>query len=132
MRFLLDTHVLVWWYQASPDLPDSYKQLLMSAEKGNEPVGVSIISLWEIALLESRGRIRFSASVDQWFLSLEKSSWLHILPLKSSIVLESTRLGEEFHKDPADRMIVATARCEKLKLLTVDEKICKSGLVAIV
>ena len=131
VNFLLDTHILIWWFQGASDLPSRYKQLLVDAEQKESPIGISIISLWEIALLQSRGRVRFSISLDHWFSELEVSPWIHILPLKSSIILESTRLGETFHKDPADRMIVATARCENLKLLSVDEKICQSGLAII-
>ena len=131
MKYLLDTHILVWWYLNSNQLKKSYLALIDECEKNSEPVAISIISLWEIAYLASKGKINFSYSIDRWFSELDKDTWLQILPLTGSIILESTRLGKNFHKDPADRLIVATARQEGLKLLTADKKIIDSGSVVV-
>ncbi len=132
MKYLLDTHILIWWYLGSPELSEAYRQLLETLEKKGEEVGVSIISLWEISLLQARGKIQLSIALDEWFSDLESNRWIHVLPLSGPIVLESTRLGETFHKDPADRLIVSTARCVNLKLLTKDDKIRTSGSVIVV
>jgi PIN domain nuclease of toxin-antitoxin system len=129
MRLLLDTHILLWWQLDHPDLPARYRALLDNAE--NERPCLSIISIWELAKLESSGRIRVIGSIDNWLEELESNPSLEVLPLSSRIILESTRLGERFHKDPADQLIAATARCHGLKLMTQDERIRRSGTVVI-
>jgi PIN domain nuclease of toxin-antitoxin system len=129
MRILLDTHILLWWLLDHPDLPARSRTILENAE--SERFCLSVISLWEIAKLESAGRIRITNSIDAWFENLESHPSLEILPLNSKIILESTRLGDRFHKDPADQLIAATARCHGLKLMTLDERIRRSGAVAI-
>lgn len=132
--YLLDTHILIWWYLGSPDLPKRYLEILKELEaRESSPgvVGISIISLWEVAQLVDRGRIHVPISLDRWFQEIEESSWLTVFGLSHLTILESVRLGTKFHKDPADRFIVATARMERLKLMTVDQKIIESGVVTI-
>ena len=129
MKLLLDTHILLWWYLDSPEIPKKHLVQLNEAEGKGEPLGLSIISLWEIAKLVSSGKIQVSFSVDHWFQQLEDDPIVRILPLSSSIILESVRLGEKFHKDPADQLIVATARFYGCRLMTVDERIVNSGTV---
>ena len=132
--YLLDTHILVWWYLGAPELPKKYLEILRELEeKGSSfgVAGISVISLWEVAQLVERGRIHVPISLDRWFQEIEESSWLTVFGLNYLTVLESVRLGTKFHKDPADRFIVATARMEKLKLMTVDQKIMDSGVVTI-
>jgi PIN domain nuclease of toxin-antitoxin system len=131
MRLLLDTHILIWWQLDRPELPAKYRTILETAEAKQEKFCLSVISLWEIAKLESSKRIQVLGSVDTWLEELESHSSIEILPLNSRIILESTRLGDGFHKDPADQLIAATARCHGLKLITVDERIRSSGVVAI-
>lgn len=131
MRLLLDTHILVWWQLDLPELPNKYRVLLESTEAEQEKLCLSVISLWELAKLESAKRLRTLGSIDTWLEDLESHPSIEILPLNSRIILESTRLGERFHKDPADQLIVATARCHGLKLLSMDERIRRSGAVAI-
>jgi PIN domain nuclease of toxin-antitoxin system len=131
MRLLLDTHILIWWQLDRPELPEKYRTVLEAAEAEQEKFSLSVISLWEIAKLESSKRIQVLGSIDTWLEELESHSSVEILPLSSRIILESTRLGGRFHKDPADQLIAATARCHGLKLVTVDERIRSSGVVAI-
>jgi PIN domain nuclease of toxin-antitoxin system len=131
MKLLLDTHILIWWQLDLPELPLKYRTLLDTAEAEQEKLCLSVISLWELAKLESAKRIRILSSIDSWLDELENHPNVEILPLNSRIILESTRLGTHFHKDPADQLIAATARCHGLKLLTVDERIRRSGAVAI-
>jgi PIN domain nuclease of toxin-antitoxin system len=131
MRLLLDTHILIWWQLDRPELPAKYRTILENAEAEQEKFCLSVISLWEIAKLESSKRIHVLGSIDTWLEELESHSSIEILPLSSRIILESTRLGGRFHKDPADQLIAATARCHGLKLVTADERIRNSGVVAI-
>jgi PIN domain nuclease of toxin-antitoxin system len=130
MKLLLDTHILLWWFLDAPELPPSFATTLDRLEREGTPLFVAAISLWEIAKLASLKRISLSISLDEWFSSLESDPLLEILPLTGAVALESTRLGESFHKDPADQIIAATARCHGLKLMTVDGRILESGAVA--
>ena len=89
------------------------------------------MSLWEIAKLVERGRLTLELPLDECLEQLEKSSTWLVLPLTARIAAESTRLGVRFPADPADQVIAATARCQALTLLTVDERIVDSGAVAV-
>ncbi len=131
MKYLLDTHILLWWYLDSPQIPSRYNQILDRLEQHEEEFGISIISLWEITKLISLQRIHVNFSLDQWFAELEEDPLLKIIPLSGSIILESSRLGRQFPKDPADQIIAGTARYHELHLMTVDQKIIDSGMVAI-
>lgn len=128
---LLDTHILLWWYCDSPKLPHDYNVYLDHAESTNEVIGVSIISLWEIAKKASLNRITLAMSLDNWFQELEDDPLIELIPLNGEIILESTRLGSHSPKDPGDQLIVSTARCKGLKIMTVDEQIRESNVVLV-
>lgn len=128
---LLDTHVLLWWYLDDPQLPQAMTPHLVQAES-QDGFAISIITLWEIAKLVEVKRFHPEFSLDEWFDELEGDPKVWVIPLDANIILESTRLGPTFHRDPADQFIAATARCRHLRLLTADERIRKSGVVALV
>lgn len=130
MKYLLDTHVVVWWLTDDRKLRKDHARLLERAERSGASVGLSAISLWEIAKLVERGRLALSVSVDECLDQLETSAAITILPLTARVAVESTRLGARFHSDPIDQIIAATARCHALTLLTADERIIESGVVA--
>ena len=130
MTYLADTHVVVWWHLASPELPATYRRLLQEAESRGPRVGVSAITLWEIAKLYERGRLRLNASLDQCLADVEGSAAFDVLPLTASVAAESLRLGPAYPRDPADQLIGATARCFGLSLLTVDRLIRSSKAVS--
>lgn len=131
MKYLLDTHVVIWWLTDDRKLSRGYAKLLERSERSGSAVGLSAMSLWEIAKLVERGRLELTQSVDECLEQLETSEFVSILPLTGRVALESTRLGARFHADPIDQIIVATARCHGLALLTVDERIIESGVVAV-
>ena len=133
MKYLLDTHILLWWFENHPKLPKKYSLLLDKIENAEEvtPVAVSIISFWEIAKAIEYDRLKLEFTPDQWFEDVEDHPLIEVLPLTRQIVLDSTRLGPSFHKDPGDQLIAATTRCHELRLMTVDDRIIKSGVVAI-
>ena len=131
MTYLADTHIVVWWHLGSPELPDPYRRLLEQAEARGPRIGVSAISLWEIAKLHERGRLQLSASLDQCLADVEGSPAFDVLPLTASIAAESLRLGPGYPRDPTDQLIGATARCFGLQLLTVDRSIRASRAVAV-
>ena len=131
MTYLLDTHVVIWWLTDDRKLSKRHAKLLEQSERSGRVVGLSAISLWEIAKLVERERIELTQSVDDSLEQLETSAFVSILPLTGRVAIESTRLGARFHSDPIDQLIVATARCHGLALLTVDERIIESGVVAV-
>jgi PIN domain nuclease of toxin-antitoxin system len=132
VTLLVDTHVLVWWYVDSADLPAEFRSLLERLESKGQAAGVCAISLWEIAKLVERGRLQPTIALDELLEQIELDPLFQVLPLSGRIAAESTRLGPSFHKDPADQLIVATARCHGLRLMTCDEAIRRTNVVALV
>ena len=88
-----------------------------------------MISVWEIGMLIAKGRLALSMSADDWLLAVQSVPNVHLLPLTAGIAIDSTRLPGSFHGDPADRMIVATARAINAPLVTADRKIRAYGHV---
>ena len=131
MKYLLDTHVAVWWFFADRKLDRDHARILERSDRAGEELGLSAISLWEIALLAARDRLDLPQPIDECIALLETNARLAILPLNGRVAIESTRLGTRFHSDPADQLIVATARCHGLTLLTSDRRVIESGIVAV-
>ncbi len=127
---LLDTHILLWWYLDDTHITPTIARKITEAERTGG-LGISAITLWEIAKLVQHERFQPEFSLDDWFAELEADPGVTIYPLSARAILESTRLGSKFHKDPADQIIVATARCYGIPLLTIDTQIRKSGLVSL-
>ena len=130
MKHLLDTHVLVWWLAGDKKLRREHAKILQRSEQAGTSVGISAISLWEIAKLVERGRVVLDQAVDEALSAVEANSFLHVVPVSARIAVESTRLGANFPSDPVDQLIAATARCLGLTLLTVDERIIKASVVS--
>lgn len=118
---VLDTHIWVWWVHGSDRLTQTQLDVIEANEDG--VIGVSAISLWEIAKLVENGRLELPVSLEKWFAQALNYPGVQIIELTPEIATESTRLPGEFHRDPADQIIVATARVMKCKLVTSDEKI---------
>src|SRR5437867_2778193 len=132
MQLLLDTHALLWWMADEERLTRHQREALERAEQSEERFGVSAITFWEMAKLLERGRLHLPRAVDPLFHDLETHPQIELYPLTPRIALESTRLGPKFHTDPADQIIAATARVHGLRLVTADQRIRKSGVVAVV
>jgi PIN domain nuclease of toxin-antitoxin system len=118
---LLDTHVWVWWVNESP--MGSKDMLRIIQEHQDDGLGVSIISCWEVAKLVERGRLELSTPVEHWIEQALAYPGVELLELTPRIAVESTQLPGEFHRDPADQMLVATARVYDIPLLTADSKL---------
>ena len=86
-------------------------------------LGVSIISCWEVAKLVERGRLELTMPVERWIEQALTYPGIELLQLTPRIAVESTQLPGEFHRDPADQMLVATARVYDIPLLTADSKL---------
>ncbi len=129
---LLDTHILVWWRTTPEKLSPEQNRVLIGLEKRGQPAGISAITLWELAMMVERGRQEINVPLDIWLEEIESHPMLSVLPVSATVAVESVRLGDGFHRDPADQIIVATAHCHRLPLLTADERIRNWGKVALV
>ncbi|MCX6631265.1 MAG: type II toxin-antitoxin system VapC family toxin [Candidatus Solibacter sp.] len=129
-RFLLDTHVVVRWLYEPKKLSREQRVVIEDAERRGESVGVSAMSLLEIALL-NEGRKRLSVRLDQVFHELDTNPALRIIPITTGVAYEVAALGDSL-RDPGDRVIVATARVHRLRLLTADQRIIESRLVPVI
>jgi len=130
--YLLDTHIFFWRAVEPGRLSEAQDRLLDRAEAAGEPVGVSAISLWELAMLARRGRIEPPKVMDLWLGEIESDPGIVVLPLTGRIAAEAAAMGAEVPNDPADRIIIATARCHGLPLLTADQRIRDAGVVAVI
>lgn len=118
---VLDTHVWVWWVHEDERLTQAQREAITANE--TDTVGVSAISCWEIAKLVEYGRLELPSPLEEWFEQALNYPGVQLLALTPEIAIESTRLPGEFHRDPADQMIVATARVYGCPLVTSDDKI---------
>ena len=119
---LLDTHVLIWYLTGSEEMSQTASEVISSSFR-SRGVGIADMTLWEIAMLVERGRVVFDRDVRQWLEDLSGLPNFRTLPLSAAIATLSTRLPGEFHNDPADRLIVATAIDRAVPLVTRDQRI---------
>lgn len=119
---VLDTHTLVWWVTGDPMLSKKARAAI-EREQPDGDIIVSSISAWEIAMLVQRERLVLSMDVGSWLSTVAQIESVRILPVDVEVATKSVELPGEFHKDPADRMIVATARKLAVPLVTKDDKI---------
>lgn len=117
---LLDTHIWLWWINGGHHL--SEKHSLILRENLNQGLAISMISCWEVAKLVESQRLKLAIDIKSWLTQATKPP-LTIVPLTLDIVLSSTQLPAPFHRDPADQIIVATARELDIPLMTADQKI---------
>ena len=129
-RFLLDTHIVVRWLYESKKLSREQCRVLDDVERHRECVGVSAMSLLELAFL-NEGKQRLSFRLEKVFYELDTNPVFRIIPLTTDGALEMVALGESL-RDPGDRVIVATARVHRLRLLTADQRIIESNLVPVI
>jgi PIN domain nuclease of toxin-antitoxin system len=126
---LLDTHVWIWWLSGGGNLSAAeYRARELSAE--TETPKLSAISLWEVQTLYSLRRLSFHLPFESWLLEATSPDAVRVVPIDTSVILELNRMPP-MHGDPADRLVVATARAHDLPLATHDRRIRKSGLVKI-
>lgn len=118
---LLDTQIWVWWVVGDSRMTTE-QETLVKANEGTG-IGVRAISVWEVAKLVERGRLQFSCPVLDWLHQALAYPGVRLLELTPEIAVESTQLPGSFHRDPADQIIVATARHLQIPLLTADGKI---------
>jgi PIN domain nuclease of toxin-antitoxin system len=120
---LLDTHVWVWFMSGDQTklAPDIVRRIEGAIQGGQ--CFVSVISIWEVALLVTKGRLHLGGSVDAWVAVARRPPGVLVSELSPEVAIESTRLPAPFHSDPADRILVATARTVGAVLVTSDQRI---------
>ncbi len=118
---LLDTHIWYWWVGESPRLLDAHRALIDARRP--EGLGLSIISVWEVAKKNQLGKLELDRPLAEWIDIALGFPNLILLPITREIVLDATALPNGFRSDPADELIVATSRVLGLPLLTMDQKL---------
>jgi PIN domain nuclease of toxin-antitoxin system len=117
---VLDTHIWIWWVDDNQQRLTARQRELIQQHQP-QGLGVSIISCWEVAKAVESQRLTLSCGVDEWLNLALSYPGVRLLDLTVQIVLESTKLID-FHRDPGDQMIVATANVNGCPVLTADQK----------
>lgn len=118
---LLDTHVW-WWCVTEPaQLSDKATRTITRAKADQR--AIASISIWEFAMMAARKRIELRIPVSKWLTRAIRDTGISVIELSPEIAVESCSLPGVFHSDPADRIIVATARVHNMSLVTKDRKI---------
>ena len=120
---VLDTHALIWWVNGDARLSATAAAAIKDARGNEGQILVSAITAWEVAMLVERGRIALAMDLDQWLRTVESMEGVFMVPITSQVAAQSATLPGVFHKDPADRMIVALARELNAPVVTADDKI---------
>jgi PIN domain nuclease of toxin-antitoxin system len=120
---LLDTHVWIWWVDGDARLTPVQRSHVEEHEASG--LGVSVISCWEVAKLVELNRLELRVPVTEWIEQALAYPGIRLLYLTPRIAVESTQLPQSFHRDPADQIIVATARIRRCPLLTADARILR-------
>jgi len=119
---VLDTHIWLWWISNPEYLSTLARQTIEQAVSAKGII-ISSISTWEVALLVEKGRLELSIELRDWIRKTEDLPFVRFMPVDNTIALRSLTMPGNFHPDPADRIITATAMTMGLPLITKDDKI---------
>ena len=120
-RLILDTHAWIWSAEGAPGRLGPRALTAVEQAARDATLAVSAISVWELAMLVKRGRLRLASAVGSWIEASLRPPGVRIIPVGTALALDSVQLPDfDHHKDPADRLIVATARRHGT-LLTCDQ-----------
>lgn len=120
---LLDTHVWIWALQGGHPLLSPQVLDLIERVSLRGAVWMSVITVWEVALLDARGRVQLWQPVLDWVGTALTKPGVQLLPFEPEIAVASTRLPGDPHGDPADRILMASARVTGAPLVTCDGRI---------
>ena len=119
---VLDTHVLIWVVDGDSRLGPTARAAIDEAGRA-DGIAVSAITPWEVTLLAEKGRLRLGSDAAVWINTVLDLPGVHLVPIEAAIAIDSVRLPGNFHADPADRLIIATARYCRAPLTTADRAI---------
>jgi PIN domain nuclease of toxin-antitoxin system len=122
MPTLLDTHAWVWWVTSDSRLSRTAKEKIDKAQSADD-LWLSLISVWEVAKKVEKEQLILDRPVDDWIDAAIMVQGLHVWELTRPILIQSCALPGPFHGDPADQLIVATARHHEAVLITKDRRI---------
>jgi len=126
MAPLIDTHVWIWWLTRLPRLPS---RIMAALDDARERPLLSVASLWELSILVEAGAIELRPNPSAWLEQAVHPETVRLTQITRAVVEELFRFPKKFPRDPADRIIVATARALDVPVLTYDRGIKTSGLV---
>lgn len=115
---VIDSHVLYWWLEGFPHLSTKAANAFRDAPSST-PLHIAPVTFWELADKERRGRFESRRPVSEWPALIARVPWIHVVDTDSAIWLAAARL-EWNHRDPADRLIAATALSRGVPVLTKD------------
>ena len=119
---LLDTHIWIWLINGDKSLSGS--EFLKKLSKETAPqIHISVISVWELAMLEQKNRVSLPFPCQEWVRRATTDTGIKITPLSPEIAIESAQMSGTFHGDPADRMIITTSIHQQATLVTRDTDI---------
>jgi len=119
---LLDTHYWIWLQSGDTERVHARFRFALQQAASAGALLLSAISVWELAMLEAKGRIELHAPCEEWVKEALATPGLRLVPLTPEIAIDSTRWPEPFHGDPADRIILASARRMGARLVTRDQR----------
>jgi PIN domain nuclease of toxin-antitoxin system len=122
MKYMLDTHTWIWWHMNPQKLSQKVKKIIADTNRYDEII-LSAISPWEFSKLLENKKVGISCDPEDWINSALDMPKFRLVPLSPVLAYRSTVLPQPFHNDPADQIIVATAREENATILTKDERI---------
>lgn len=127
---LLDTHLWLWWLLGDSRITGTETDFLDGLSADKRPY-LCDISIWEAALLVEKGRVELDCSLADFLEKAASPATVRVLPITARVAVEMGALPDSFHRDPADRLIVSTARAHGLPMATRDRLIEECGLVEI-
>jgi PIN domain nuclease of toxin-antitoxin system len=119
---VLDTCAWLWMCSTPKKLSRAAREVI-ERDRKNDGLVVSVMSAWEVAKLVQKGKLAFTITCREWLAAAITTDGVTMHPLTPDICVESTELPGSFHGDPADQLIVATARLLGAPLVTADRKI---------
>lgn len=122
-RLLLDTHIWIWLINGRTDRATTSVWRALDEAGADQGLRLSAISVWEAAILDAKGRVQLTPDCDAWVARALLAPGLHLEPLTPAIAVASTRLPGFAHRDPVDRILIATARVTGATLVTRDRRI---------
>jgi PIN domain nuclease of toxin-antitoxin system len=122
---LLDTHVLLWLANAPRRLSTTARKAILEA--GQDGIAISAMTLWELAMIAAKGRVNLTGTVEAFVEKITSRTVIQPITVKVAVI--ASQFPANYPKDPADRLIGATAISEGMALVSADQNIRQSGIV---